>query len=154
VASWRPSISKSGVVNGHRGFKSHPLRQFRIQPWHRGTLSPRREARGVTPQEPCIDWHGYGVAIRTSSHQHETKPSRVNPGSTLAESILDMARVLGLRVIAEGVETAAQADYLRRRGCDSAQGYLFSRPIDAEAFAALLFERAPLPVVRAKAAIA
>jgi predicted signal transduction protein with EAL and GGDEF domain len=47
----------------------------------------------------------------------------VNPGSTLAESILDMARVLRLRVIAEGVETAAQADYLRRRGCDSAQGY-------------------------------
>jgi diguanylate cyclase (GGDEF)-like protein/PAS domain S-box-containing protein len=78
----------------------------------------------------------------------------VNPGSTLAESILDMARVLGLRVIAEGVETAAQADYLRRRGCDSAQGYLFSRPIEAEAFAALLLERAPLPVVRAQAAIA
>ena len=77
-----------------------------------------------------------------------------NPGSTLAESILDMARVLGLRVIAEGVETAAQADYLRRRGCDSAQGYLFSRPIEAEAFAALLLERAPLPVVRAQAAIA
>jgi EAL domain-containing protein (putative c-di-GMP-specific phosphodiesterase class I) len=78
----------------------------------------------------------------------------VNPGSTLAESILDMARVLGLRVIAEGVETAAQADYLRRGGCDSAQGYLFSRPIEAEAFAALLVERAPLPLVQAAAAIA
>ncbi len=78
----------------------------------------------------------------------------VDPGSTLAESILDMARVLGLKVVAEGVETAAQADFLRRRGCDFAQGYLFSRPIDADAFAALLFERAPLPVVRAQAAIA
>jgi diguanylate cyclase (GGDEF)-like protein len=75
-----------------------------------------------------------------------------NPGSTLAESILDMARVLGLKVIAEGVETSSQADYLRRRGCDFAQGYLFSRPVEAGAFEALLVERAPLPTVEAAAA--
>jgi EAL domain-containing protein (putative c-di-GMP-specific phosphodiesterase class I) len=75
-----------------------------------------------------------------------------NPGSTLAESILDMARVLGLKVVAEGVETTSQADYLRRRGCDFAQGYLFSRPVEAGAFEALLARRAPLPVVTVKAA--
>jgi diguanylate cyclase (GGDEF)-like protein len=77
-----------------------------------------------------------------------------NPGSTLAESILDMARVLGLKVVAEGVETSSQADYLRRRGCDFAQGYLFSRPIEARAFEALLVERAPLGIVEAEKAIA
>jgi diguanylate cyclase (GGDEF)-like protein/PAS domain S-box-containing protein len=62
----------------------------------------------------------------------------VDPGSTLAGSILDMARVLGLRVIAEGVETATQADFLRHRGCDLAQGYLYSRPVTPAAFETLL----------------
>jgi diguanylate cyclase (GGDEF)-like protein/PAS domain S-box-containing protein len=61
-----------------------------------------------------------------------------DPGSTLAESILDMARVVGLKVVAEGVETAAQAAYLRNRSCDFAQGYLFSRPLEPAAFEALL----------------
>jgi diguanylate cyclase (GGDEF)-like protein/PAS domain S-box-containing protein len=62
-----------------------------------------------------------------------------NQASTLAESILDMARVLGLKVVAEGVETSVQADFLRRHGCDFAQGYLFSRPLEPSAFAALVF---------------
>lgn len=59
-------------------------------------------------------------------------------GSTLAETILDMARVLGLQVVAEGVETTSQAEFLRQRNCDFAQGYLFSRPVDAAAFGSLL----------------
>ncbi len=62
----------------------------------------------------------------------------VHPGSTLAESILDMARVLGLEVVAEGVETSRQADFLRSHGCDFAQGYLFSRPVGVARFEALL----------------
>ena len=66
-----------------------------------------------------------------------------DPGSTLAESILDMARVLGLKVVAEGVETATQAAYLRHRNCDLAQGYLFSRPLEPAAFEALLALEAP-----------
>ena len=72
-----------------------------------------------------------------------------NPGSTLAESILDMARVLGLNVVAEGVETPMQADFLRRHGCDFAQGYLFSRPIEPAAFAALLVAGESLRVAAA-----
>jgi diguanylate cyclase (GGDEF)-like protein/PAS domain S-box-containing protein len=47
----------------------------------------------------------------------------------LVDTILDMAHVLGLEVVAEGVETSTQADYLRRRHCDFAQGYLFNRPM-------------------------
>ena len=69
-----------------------------------------------------------------------------DPGSTLAESILDMARVLRLKVVAEGVETPLQADFLRRRGCDFAQGYLFSRAVEASAFEALLAHGGRLPV--------
>jgi len=78
----------------------------------------------------------------------------VNPGSTLAESILDMARVLGLRVVAEGVETSSQADYLQRRGCDFAQGYLFSRAIEPSAFESLLVDGGSLGGLKDEAAIA
>ena len=57
---------------------------------------------------------------------------------TLVETILEMARVLGLEVVAEGVETAEQADFLRKLDCGFGQGYLFSRPVDAFELEALL----------------
>ncbi len=56
----------------------------------------------------------------------------------LCEAIIVMAHKLGIRVIAEGVETQAQCDLLIAMGCDYGQGYLFSRPIVADAFLALL----------------
>jgi diguanylate cyclase (GGDEF)-like protein len=49
----------------------------------------------------------------------------------IVSAIIAVARELGLRVVAEGVETLEQLDYLRRQRCDSAQGYLFSRPVPA-----------------------
>jgi diguanylate cyclase (GGDEF)-like protein/PAS domain S-box-containing protein len=57
----------------------------------------------------------------------------------LCESIIAMAHKLGIKVIAEGVETAAQRDLLAQAGCDYAQGYLYSRPVPAEAFEQLLW---------------
>jgi EAL domain-containing protein (putative c-di-GMP-specific phosphodiesterase class I) len=56
----------------------------------------------------------------------------------LCEAIIVMAHKLGLKVIAEGVETAQQSDMLKAMGCDLGQGYLFSRPIAAQAFEDLL----------------
>ncbi|MCG2585075.1 EAL domain-containing protein [Massilia sp. TS11] len=56
----------------------------------------------------------------------------------LSEAIIVMAHKLGLSVIAEGVETEAQRALLIAAGCDYGQGYLFSRPLPAEAFDALL----------------
>jgi diguanylate cyclase (GGDEF)-like protein len=50
-------------------------------------------------------------------------------GPLLVDTILEMAHVLGLAVVAEGVETTTQADYLRARGCGFAQGFLFNRPM-------------------------
>ena len=48
--------------------------------------------------------------------------------AAIVQAILSMARHLHLRVVAEGVETAAQADFLRAHGCGGLQGYLFGRP--------------------------
>ncbi|WP_199175644.1 EAL domain-containing protein [Telmatospirillum siberiense] len=59
-------------------------------------------------------------------------------GLDLCEAIVVMAHRLGLEVVAEGVETERQRDILARIGCDYAQGYLFSRPLPAESFTALL----------------
>jgi EAL domain-containing protein (putative c-di-GMP-specific phosphodiesterase class I) len=45
-----------------------------------------------------------------------------------------MAHTLGFTVVAEGVESNPQADFLRKLGCEQAQGYLFARPMPAAAF--------------------
>ncbi|MGR9087898.1 MAG: EAL domain-containing protein [Gammaproteobacteria bacterium] len=52
----------------------------------------------------------------------------------LCEAMILMAHKLGMRVIAEGIETPEQRDLLMRIGCDYGQGYLFSRPVSAEEF--------------------
>ena len=60
-------------------------------------------------------------------------------------AIITMAHSLGLKVVAEGVETAAQFAFLRERGCNAMQGFYFSKPLAVEAFTALLQRRPALP---------
>jgi diguanylate cyclase (GGDEF)-like protein/PAS domain S-box-containing protein len=52
----------------------------------------------------------------------------------VTDAIISMAKPLGLRVVAEGVETPQQMEYLREHGCDIAQGYYFTQPLTAEQF--------------------
>ena len=58
--------------------------------------------------------------------------------AAIVRSTIDLARNLGLRVVAEGVETEAMWDALREQGCTLAQGYLISKPVSAADLAPLL----------------
>ncbi|WP_295456503.1 EAL domain-containing protein, partial [uncultured Thiodictyon sp.] len=55
-------------------------------------------------------------------------------GCALTRAVIALGRTLGLRVVAEGIETQGQADFLTAEGCGIGQGYLFSRPLPAAAF--------------------
>jgi diguanylate cyclase (GGDEF)-like protein/PAS domain S-box-containing protein len=57
---------------------------------------------------------------------------------TIVSAIANMAKSLGLKTVAEGVETREQAEFLTRLGCDQLQGYFYSRPVPADDFARLL----------------
>jgi diguanylate cyclase (GGDEF)-like protein/PAS domain S-box-containing protein len=61
--------------------------------------------------------------------------------AAIVRSVIALGHSLGFKVIAEGVETEAQLDYLRANDCDEMQGYYFSRPLAPDAFAALLRTR-------------
>lgn len=54
--------------------------------------------------------------------------------AAIAKMIVSLGRTLGLEVVAEGIETAEQRDFLFDSGCDTGQGYLFSRPVPLEGF--------------------
>jgi EAL domain-containing protein (putative c-di-GMP-specific phosphodiesterase class I) len=61
--------------------------------------------------------------------------------AAIINAIIQLARQLNLKVIAEGVETREQYDFLQKNNCDLIQGYYFSPPLAVDAFEALLTER-------------
>ena len=64
--------------------------------------------------------------------------------AVITKTIIDMAHQLGLKVIAEGVETLAELLFLQEAKCDGIQGFLFSRPISAKEFTKLIRNRTTL----------
>ena len=58
--------------------------------------------------------------------------------AAIVTAVIDMAKALGIRVVAEGVETESQAAFLTQRGCDTLQGFLLSRPIPPDELAAFV----------------
>jgi EAL domain-containing protein (putative c-di-GMP-specific phosphodiesterase class I) len=64
--------------------------------------------------------------------------------AAIVSAVIGMARSLRLRVVAEGVETAAQFAFLRSRKCDEAQGFYFSRPVAAEELTETLLRKGVL----------
>ncbi len=65
---------------------------------------------------------------------------------TIIRSMINLARSLGVSVVAEGIETRRQRDFLRDEGCELGQGYFFSAPMRAEDFGWLLDRHMTLPV--------
>jgi EAL domain-containing protein (putative c-di-GMP-specific phosphodiesterase class I) len=59
-------------------------------------------------------------------------------GGAIAQAIISLSRAMGLPVMAEGVESEEQREYLVALGCHTYQGYLFSRPVPVEEFEKLL----------------
>lgn len=59
-------------------------------------------------------------------------------GRKILGHTISMSKDIGLDIIAEGVETKVQADFLSECGCDAAQGFLYSRPIDTDSFNSML----------------
>jgi EAL domain-containing protein (putative c-di-GMP-specific phosphodiesterase class I) len=79
---------------------------------------------------------------RTFVRDIETDPS----DAEISAATLALAHNLGLKVIAEGVETEAQRDYLIQHQCDFMQGFLFSKPLPAEEALRFIRERASASV--------
>jgi len=61
----------------------------------------------------------------------------------MAEAVIRLGQILGLTVVAEGVESAAQAAELQMLGCSTAQGYLFHKPMTAADLAAAVSAELP-----------
>ena len=56
----------------------------------------------------------------------------------ISNAIIGLGKNLDLRVVAEGIETTEQANFLRQAGCSEGQGFLYSRPVTATEFEALV----------------
>jgi EAL domain-containing protein (putative c-di-GMP-specific phosphodiesterase class I) len=63
--------------------------------------------------------------------------------NTITEAVIAMGKTLGVTVVAEGVETAEQRNFLSSRACNELQGFLFSKPCDPEALAEMLKSKKP-----------
>ena len=70
-----------------------------------------------------------------SRTEHDTR------GNDIIRSIIQMAKILNLTVITEGVETKVQADFIKSLGCPLMQGYFFSKPLPAEDYEAFFLSR-------------
>ena len=85
----------------------------------------------------------FGIDLLKLDHSFIQHLANDSGDLAMCEALILMAHKLGLRVVAEGVETAAQRNLLELAGCDFAQGYVYAQPMPAEAFGALARQGLP-----------
>jgi PAS domain S-box-containing protein/diguanylate cyclase (GGDEF)-like protein len=112
-------------------------------------LADPRSARAVVDQlrregiQISIDDFGTGYSTLEHIRVFEVDEIKIDKGfvqrlgsspadEAIVDSVLAITHRIGVRVVAEGIETAEALEYLRERGCDVGQGYLFSRPVPSE----------------------
>ena len=78
------------------------------------------------------------------AHQFVDRLDRDLEGMAFARAIIALAQALGMTVIAEGIERTDQLDRLSELACEYGQGYLFARPLDADATTRLLESATPI----------
>ncbi len=124
------------------------------------TIGMLRQLRALGV-ESSIDDFGTGYSSLAYLHHFPSTTLKVDrsfvgrmgegeENTEIVRTILLLARNLGMRVVAEGVETEAQLAQLRALSCDYGQGYLFSKPVSADAVGRMLTESAPLAPAAAR----
>ncbi len=112
-----------------------------------------RKLKELSAHDITIAIDDFGTGYSSLSYLHKLpiqtlkidrtflKESRINKGdNTIINTIVAMAKGLGLNVIAEGVESQAQLEYLREIECCEAQGFLFGKPLPPEVISQLLIQ--------------
>jgi diguanylate cyclase (GGDEF)-like protein len=147
-----PGIIRRAVAdNGQGEFLRLELTESSVMGDPKAAISLLGELRDIG-MRLSIDDFGTGYSSLSYLHLlplHELKIDRsfiatISPQggeAVLVDVIIAMAHSLGLTVVAEGVETQNQLDYLRHHGCDEYQGYLFSKPLPAAEFAGKYLKR-------------
>ncbi len=106
----------------------------------------------------AVDDFGIGYTTLTSLQQFPLDTIKIDrtfirdvanvaEDKALTEAIIAMGKSLSVTVVAQGVETKAQVDFLREHACDELQGFYFNRPVAASEFADVLRAQAGAPVV-------
>ena len=120
------------------GRENNPCRIIDMGDW---TTSPGGTALSQVPEKynAYVGDGDFSLSL-TGSGNEETNQSSISCSSDadIANLVIDLGHKLGLEVIAEGVETKEQINFLRKYACDQIQGFILSKPVNIEKFEKLL----------------
>jgi len=170
LASATLSVNASVVQINEPGFAENVLRVLRAKGWppHRLVLEvtesimAQRDGRGIQALRDlhdakvriAIDDFGTGYSSLSYLRMLPCDCLKIDrsfvqglPGddgaAAIARAIVALGRSLGMRIVAEGIETKAQAEFLQDIWCDEGQGYLYARPLTSDALTAWVQARMP-----------